>query len=99
MSFTIGQKVVCVDDNFPEGANRFYTQLPQRDRTYTIRNVCIGVDWNGQSGEVCVHLMELTNPRSDKPPHPERGFNAMRFAPVEEQLETAQGEKREEVAA
>ncbi len=80
----VGQKVVCVDGKFPPGALAFYTALPVEGVVYVIRAVSLGVDWMAQPGEVCVHLIGLNNPRSEKAPFPERGFNAIRFRPLEE---------------
>ena len=80
----VGQKVVCVDDKFPPEAVQFYAALPKKDQIYVIREVKIGVNWKAEAGEVCLYLIGLVNPRSDKPPFPERGFNAERFRPLEE---------------
>lgn len=80
----VGQKVVCVDDKFPESAMRLYTALPVKDVTYVIRGVVLGVNWQSQPGEVCLYLIGLNNPRSETPPFPERGFNSERFRPLEE---------------
>jgi len=80
----VGQKVVCVDDRFPAGIERFYTALPKKDVVYVIRGVSIGVNWKMEPGEVCLHLIGLMNPRSERPPFPERGFNAERFRPLDE---------------
>jgi hypothetical protein len=80
----VGQKVVCVDDRFPPQAAQYYLALPKKDVTYVIRNVELGVNWQGEAGEVCLLLVGLHNPRSDKPPHRERGFNAERFRPLDE---------------
>jgi hypothetical protein len=80
----VGQKVVCVDDKFPPEVAQFYQSLPKKDQIYVIREVKIGVNWKAEAGEVCLYLIGLVNPRSDKPPFPERGFNAERFRPLEE---------------
>lgn len=84
---TVGSKVVCIDDKFPLEASKFYVALPKEGVVYVIRNMSIGVDWHGEPGEVVVHLVGLYNPKSNKSPFPERGFNAMRFRPLEETLE------------
>ena len=87
----VGQKVVCVDDKFAPGIARFYTALPKKDVVYVIRNVCVGVNLQGEPGEVCLYLIGLNNPRSTVPPFPERGFNSERFRPLEElKMETHQ---------
>lgn len=84
----VGQRVVCADAKFPPGIETLYTALPFQDGVYTIRKVLIGCDWQGEAGEVCVYLQELHNPKSSKPPFPERGFNSLRFRPMEEKTET-----------
>jgi hypothetical protein len=33
---------------------------------------------------VCLYLIGLENPKSTTPPYPERGFNAERFRPLED---------------
>lgn len=79
-----GQKVVCIDDKFPEDIWRFYDLLPVAGVTYVIRDVQLGVNWKGEAGEVAVTLVGIANPCSDMPPYPERGFNAERFRPLED---------------
>lgn len=77
-----GSKVVCVDDNFPKEVVNFYTHLPVKDHVYTVRDVGIGVNWKGEPGEVVIYLEGMENPASNKPPHPERGFNQERFREI-----------------
>ncbi len=86
--FLPGQKVVCVDDVFPDAIKKFYWKLPVKGVTYTVRDILPGIDPRGEPGEVCVYLVELLNPCSDKPPYPERGFKAERFRPLETDTET-----------
>lgn len=80
----VGQKVVCINDTFPPEVAQFYVALPQKGKVYVIRNVLVGVNINGNVGEVCLYLIGLHNPKSAAPPFPERGFNSERFAPLEE---------------
>lgn len=80
----VGQKVICVDDTFPPIVAKFYVALPVKNKTYVIRAVMIGINLRGESGEVCVYLKDMHNPKSATPPFPERGFNAERFRPLEE---------------
>ena len=88
-----GSKVVCVDDRFPTEILIYYNALPLKDRTYTIRQMGVGIGTDGNLGEIVVYLNELKNPCSTKPPHPERGFAVWRFreiqppAEVEEQAD------------
>ena len=86
--FLPGQKVVCVNDVFPAAIKKFYWKLPVHGVTYTIRELLPGIDTRGEPGEMCVYLVELLNPCSDKPPYPERGFKAERFRPLETDTET-----------
>lgn len=78
-----GTKVVCVDDLFPKEVLKYYTNLPVKDKVYTIRSVEVGIGIDGQAGEVAVTLVELSNPVSNKYPHRERGFKAERFRELE----------------
>ena len=80
----VGQKVICVDDQFPPEVSDLYLALPKRDVVYVIRQVSLGVNWASEPGEVCLLLVGLNNPRSSAPPFPERGFNSERFRPLEE---------------
>ncbi len=81
--FLTGEKVVYVDDVFSDAIKKFYWKLPVNGVTYTIRDLIPGIDPSGESGEMCVYLVELINPCSDKPPYPERGFKAERFRPLQ----------------
>jgi hypothetical protein len=85
--FLPGQKVVCVNDVFPDGIKKFYWKLPVKGVTYTVRDLIPGIDPSGEPGEMCMYLIELINPCSDKPPYPERGFKAERFRPLETDTE------------
>ncbi|MBM3913552.1 MAG: hypothetical protein FJ351_03790 [Sphingomonadales bacterium] len=92
-----GSKVVCVDDRFPPELFIYYTQLPLKDRTYTVRDMGVGISHKGEVGEVVVYLVELTNPASSKPPHPERGFAQWRFREIEPPVESEEVEVLEQV--
>ena len=78
-----GSKVVCVDDRFPTEILIYYNALPLKDRTYTVRGMGVGIGTDGNLGEIVVYLNELKNPRSTKPPHPERGFASWRFREIQ----------------
>ena len=88
--FLPGQKVVCVDDVFPDAIKKFYWKLPVKGVMYRIRDLVPGIDPTGAPGEMCVYLVELINPCSDRSPYPERGFRAERFRPLESDTETDQ---------
>lgn len=79
-----GQKVVCIDDKFPLGIEKFYVALPKAGVTYVIRDVTLGVNLQGEEGEIAVTLVGLHNPKSSTPPFPERAFKAERFRPLED---------------
>lgn len=78
-----GSKVVCVDDRFPPELLIYYTGLPIKDRIYTVRDMGIGISSKGEPGEIVVYLQEIENPKSAKPPYPERGFAEWRFREIE----------------
>jgi hypothetical protein len=83
-----GQKVVCINDTFNGFVRAVYKQLPDKGKTYTIREVFLGrekIVKGGDSATVGLLLEELVNP-----PDPfhvgkqELGFSSERFAPLEE---------------
>jgi hypothetical protein len=92
-----GTKVICVDDRFPLEILIYYTNLPIKDKVYTVRDVEVGVGLNGEAGEIAVTLVELANPVSEVPPHRERGFKVERFRELEPEVEVAE-EVEEELA-
>lgn len=85
-----GTKVICVDDRFPTEILIYYTNLPLKDKVYTVRDVEVGVGLNGEAGEIAVTLAELVNPVSEAPPHRERGFKVERFRELEPEVEVAE---------
>jgi hypothetical protein len=93
--FITGQKVVCVDDRFPLGIEKFYTALPKKDVVYVVRGTTVGIGLDGSEGEICVYLVGLVNPKSNKAPFRERGFKAERFRPLDE-LEVSDVEQEPE---
>jgi hypothetical protein len=94
-----GQKVVCINDTFNEFVKAVYKQLPDKGKTYTIREVFLGrekIVKGGDSATVGLLLEELVNP-----PDPfhvgkqELGFSSERFAPLEEVPPEEAGEEAE----
>ena len=92
--FTKGQKIVCINDEFPEAAVKMYVQLPKKDTVYTVRSVYIGRgsffrhDSGTKDGEIGVLLEEIRNPVDPGLKaglRGELGFNSERFAPLEVQ--------------
>ncbi len=83
-----GQKVVCINDTFPELIRALYRELPVKDNIYTIREVFLGrekIVRGGDTATVGLLLEELTNPPD--PFHQgeqELGFSSERFAPLNE---------------
>ena len=94
--FSPGQKVACVDDQFPLGIEKLYTALPKKDVIYTVRDLLPGVSLTNTEGETAVYLVELVNPANRH--GIEYGFNAERFAPLETDDEEAV-EQEEALAA
>jgi hypothetical protein len=85
--FTNGQKVVCIDDKFPEWVKQLYTALPKEGQVYVVRGSTVGVSYTPhgrQEGEIAIYLIGIKNPTSNQPPFRERGFNAERFRPLDE---------------
>lgn len=92
-----GQKVICINDAFPEVIHAIYKQLPVKDNTYTVREVFLGrekIVRGGDSATVGLLLEELHNP-----PDPfyqgeqELGFSSERFAPLAEIPEEEEAEE------
>jgi hypothetical protein len=85
---TKGQGVVCINDTFGDFVRAVYRQLPEKGKTYTIREVFLGrerIVRGGESATVGLLLHELVNPPD--PFHSgkeELGFSSERFAPLEE---------------
>lgn len=96
-----GQKVVCINDDFPAIVKAIYKALPVKGRTYTIREVFLGrekVLKSGDSATVGLLLAELVNPPD--PLHKgqqELGFNSERFAPLEELPPEERAEEQREL--
>jgi hypothetical protein len=42
MSFQTGQRVVCINDDFPPIIHQLYHQLPTKGVTYTVREIFMG---------------------------------------------------------
>ena len=78
-----GSKVVCVDDRFPTELLIYYNSLPIKDKVYVVRGMAVGLSSQGEPGEIVVYLEGMENPKSAKPPHPERGFAEWRFREIE----------------
>lgn len=92
--FAPGQKVACIDDQFPLGIGKLYTALPKKDSIYTVRDLVPGVSLSNSEGETALYLVELVNPANRH--GIEYGFNAERFAPLQTDEDELEAEFSEE---
>lgn len=102
--FQKGQKIVCINAEFPPAAKKLFTKLPTKDSVYTVRSVYVGrgnytaAESGQKDGEIGVLLEEIVNP-----PDPclrkgltlELGFNSERFTPLETDEDVLEQEKEE----
>lgn len=109
--FFEGQKVICINDEFPAWTASTHKNFPVKDEVYTIRAIMPGRGGQGKaipkekdgelvrgSYEVAVLLVEITNPEfGPEGRKVEAGFNAERFAPLEEIEEEDMEETAEEL--
>jgi hypothetical protein len=74
----VGQKIVCINDNWPNGRTDSDLPWPVRDRVYTVREVF------SDDGKVGLRLCELVAPpREYKTGTFERGYGTKHFRPLE----------------
>ena len=90
----VGMQCVCIDDKFPIEISKYYVALPKEGSVYTVRNLVVGINLQGEEGEIAVYLKELINPKSNK--GPERGFKESRFRPLQTLEEFLASQKPEE---
>lgn len=97
--FQKGQKIVCINDDFPSLARKLYAQLPKKDSVYTVRAVYIGrgnytaAGSGKMEGEIGVLLEEIRNPTDPALRtglNGELGFNSERFAPLQYNTDSAE---------
>lgn len=89
--FEPGQKVVCVDGDFPPGVRDIYNALPVERTIYTVRDVVPGLGPSGneeKDQQPAVYLAELVNLPNRHGIEP--GFACRRFAELEEVAESAE---------
>ena len=90
IDYDVGDKVVCVDGKFFEGAKRIYKELPVELRTYVVREMRVGVALEPllrkkvRTGEVSVLLVGVVNPPQGGRSKVEPGFAGWRFVKLEE---------------
>ena len=95
--FSIGQKVVLVDDKWPETVKQLYLQLPVLETIYVVRAVRVGVRADElimdmrRVLESSLLLVGIYNPTNKL--GVEAGFAASRFRALDELKQTATEEK------
>ena len=95
--FSVGQKVVLVDDKWPETVKQLYLALPVKDGVYVVRAVRIGVKADElimdlrRVLEPSLLLVGLYNPTNNL--GVEAGFAASRFRALDELKQSAAEEK------
>jgi hypothetical protein len=86
--FSVGQKVVLVDDKWPETVKQLYLQLPVLDTVYVVRAVRVGVKADElimdmrRVLEPSLLLIGIVNPTNKL--GVEAGFAAHRFRSLDE---------------
>ena len=91
--FKVGQKVVLVDDKWPETVKELYWQLPVLNQVYVVRAVRVGVKADElimdmrRVLEPSLLLVGLYNPTNKL--GVEAGFAASRFRALDELKQTA----------
>jgi hypothetical protein len=86
--FNVGQKVVLVDDKWPETVRQLYLQLPVLDTVYVVRAVRVGVKADElimdmrRVLEPSLLLVGIYNPANNL--GVEAGFAAHRFRALDE---------------
>jgi hypothetical protein len=102
--FSVGQKVVLVDDKWPDTVKQLYLQLPVLDTVYVVRAVRVGVKADElimdlrRVLEPSLLLIGIINPANKL--GVEAGFAAHRFRALDELKQTTSEEnfKEDEVA-
>lgn len=98
--FSVGQKVVLVDDKWPGSVLQLYVQLPVKDSVYVVRATRAGVRTDElimdmrRVLEQSILLVGIVNPANNL--GVEFGFASSRFRSLEE-LKDEQVEEKEEV--
>lgn len=94
--FDVGEKVVCVNDDFPSWVHQLYTGLPKKGVIYTVRGLDIGRAYlfstvkGGNETSYVVYLEEILNPDDPRVKNRkvEMGFRSDRFRSLETQAQT-----------
>ena len=77
--FSVGQKIVCVDDVFHASIVEWADCVPIDGHVYTIREISRAKNVVSHVTELCFHLLEINNPKTVG--GREVFFSAWRFAP------------------
>ncbi len=91
--FSVGQKVVLVDDKWPETVKQLYLQLPVLETVYVVRAVRVGVRADElimdhrRVLEQSILLVSIYNPTNNI--GVEAGFAASRFRALDELKKSA----------
>ena len=91
--FSVGQKVVLVDDKWPETVKQLYLQLPVLETVYVVRAVRVGVRADElimdmrRVLEQSILLVGIYNPTNNL--GVEAGFAASRFRTLDELKKSA----------
>jgi hypothetical protein len=99
--FSVGQKVILVDDKWPAAVKQLYLQLPVLDTVYVVRAVRVGVKVDEllmdlrRVLEPSLLLVAIYNPTNKL--GVEAGFAAHRFRALDE-LKKKKVEEKEAVA-
>jgi len=78
-AWSVGQKVICINDSFPPAVADWCTSLPVAGYIYTIRAIQIGDNGPGGTQNLGLLLAEIVNPKSSL--GYEAGFLTFRFVP------------------
>ena len=88
--FDVGDKVVCINDVFPDWVVDLYNDLPKKDEVYVVRDIVMGQNYD-LSMNVTVLLVGILGNINQH--GVENGFNPNRFVPLEEFKEERKAEK------
>lgn len=89
--FDVGEKVVCVNDKFPDSVVKIYTKLPVEGQVYVVRDIVAGQTSNLKR-DVAILLVGIIAHINQH--GIENGFNAKRFVRLEKYKETLKMKKK-----
>lgn len=77
--WSVGQKVICIDDRFPRAVLEWCNSVPTAGHIYTIRALQEGIDPTSLVYDLGFLLAEIVNPQDQAGREP--GFFHTRFVP------------------